>query len=295
LTDRGLIDAVPFLCELMLTGRNLSVSVSAHIRDGSAELQRRVVDAALRGNAVALGEAARADLPDRYPELRGPCEERIDVALQRTVDHPEREIAVSFFELGDLGRHCSPARRRALALLLVAVAVQHPYDGVSKTSALVALAVLAPALEKAAAAGGLRALLPLAAGDRAPRGRPYLQSHRNLKRARGLLLRDVSDIRLRSAALQACGRLARRASPRSRALADVVDAVLATAAEEELIVMALNELAGLPHLPVRADPLVLMNDERESVRQAAATARAARADGRSQPAPSPTHRSQQTN
>jgi hypothetical protein len=111
---------------------------------------------------------------------------------------------------------------------------------------------------------------------------------------RCLLLRDVSDVRLRSAALQACGRLARRASPQSRALADVVDAVLATVTEEEVIVVALNELAGLPHLPVRSDLLVLVDDERESVRQAAATARAARAVVRSKPAPSPTHRSQET-
>jgi hypothetical protein len=275
LTHRGAIDAMPFLSELMLQGRDLSVTVSGFIRNGSAELQRRVVDAALAGSAVALGEAARADLPDRYPELRTLCDARIDAALQPSATEPEREIAVSFFELGDLGRHCSVTRRRALAALLVAAAVEQPYDGVSKTSALVALAVLAPAVEKATAARGLRAVLPLAAGVRPSQARPYLQSHANLRRARSVLRRDVADVRLRSAALQACGLLAARGSPRSRALARVIDHALDPSMPDELIVMALNMLVALPDLPVRSDLLALLEDEREKVRRAAETVRAA--------------------
>jgi hypothetical protein len=276
LTRRGAIDAIPFLCELMLRGRDLSVTVSGYIRDGSAELHRRVVDAALAGSPVALGEAARADLPVLYPELRSLCDARIDAVLRPSETKPEHEIAVSFFELGDLGRHCSVTQRRALAALLVSAAVERPYDGVSKTSALVALAVLAPALEKAVAIRGLRAVLPLAAGVPPLQARPYLQSHANLKRARNVLRRDVTDVRLRSAALQACGLLAARGSPRSRALARVIDRALRPSTPEELVVMALSALVALPELPLRSDPLTFIEDEREKVRRAAEILRAAR-------------------
>lgn len=276
LTRRGAIDAVPFLYELMLRGRNLSVTVSEYIRDGSTELQRRVVGAALAGNSVALGEAARADLPERYPELRSLCDARIDAVLRPSETEPDHEIGVSFFELGDLGRHCSVTRRRALAALLVSAVVERPYDGISKTSALVALAVLAPALEKAAAVRGLRALLPLAAGARPPQAPPYLRSHANLKRARSVLRRDVTDVRLQSAALQACGLLAARGAPRSLRLARVIDGALELPMPEELVVMALSALVALPELPVRSDPLALLEDERKKVQRAAETVLAAR-------------------
>jgi hypothetical protein len=276
LTHRGAIDALPFLCELMLQGRDLSVTVSGHIRDGSPELQRRVVDAAVGGSAVALGEAARADLPDRYPELRALCDARIDAALQPSDVDPEREIGVSFVELGELGRHCAVTRRRRLTELLLSTAIELPYDGVSKTSALVALALLAPALEKSSAARGLRALLPLAAGQGLTQARSHLQSHANPERSRTILGRGVPDARLRSAALQACGLLAARGSPRSRALARVIDRTLEPSAPEELLVMALQMLIAVPELPVRADPLALLNDQRDKVRRAAQAVRVAR-------------------
>jgi hypothetical protein len=58
----------------------------------------------------------------------------------------------------------------------------------------------------------------------------------------------------------------------------VIDGVLGSPVEEELVVMALSELVGLPDLPVRVDPLVLLGDERERVRGAAEALRGARVD-----------------
>jgi hypothetical protein len=277
LTRRGAIDAMPFLCDVMLSGHDLSVTLSEYIRDGSPQLQRRVVDAALAGNVPALGEAARADLPTLYPGLSSLCDARVDAALEPPGTEPAREIAVSFYELGELGRHCSVTRRRELARLLVAAVVERQYDGVSKTSALVALALLAPSLEKAVAARALREVLPLALGARPEQARPYLQSHPNLKRARGVLNRSVPDERLQAAALQACTRLAMVASPQSRALARAIGRALEPSAPEELVVIALNGAADLPHLRLPSDVLDrLLDDERDSVQRAAEAARAAK-------------------
>ena len=197
-------DPVP--CELMLRGRDLSVTVSGYIRDGSAELHRRVVDAASR-ESMALGEAAQADLPVLYPELRslstpastphadlrdeaGTCRSAVRLRAGRPGSALLGNPTSRAGRVARLGCRGAALRRRLEDL------------GTGR------LAVLDPAFQRRSPSA---VCAPCATGGRVPplQARPYLQSHTNLRRARNVLRRDVKDlIAIRS--VQACGLLAAR-------------------------------------------------------------------------------------
>lgn len=269
LTRRGLIDGIPFFVEAILAGTDLPVTIAGHLADGDKALQRRMVDAAVAGNAAALSEVVRADLADDYPELVALCGARVQAALDSVGADPKHEhIGVSFVELGELGRGAPQTLRTKLSAMLIDGVFASHYDEQSKISALMAVAVLAPSLSRNAAARGLARLLPVAAGERPDSAPAVIRDHQNPKRARNVITREVGGTDLAEAAVQACGRLARLAAPASRELAVVIDESLRSDSEG-LVSMALRELTMLPGLPVSSDVGLLENDSRPKVRRAA--------------------------
>jgi tetratricopeptide (TPR) repeat protein len=270
LTQRGAIDALPFILRMVLAGRDMPISAAPFLKAASRRRQHTVAKAALAGNNVALGEAARADLPTVFPELVPLCRARVRAAVENERRDAEVEfIGMSFGDLGDLGRHCPGPTQRTLVDMLLDAVASHRYDSISKTSALITLATLAPGLaEMTTARRALAALLPLACGE-PPGGRTGVQSdHPNLKRARNILNWGDGGTQLQVTALQTCGRLAARATPTSPELAALFDSVFFENVEE-LVRMALRELIGLPDLPVTFDIEPLARDPRPQVAAAA--------------------------
>lgn len=81
LTNRGVVDSIPFFVRLVLEEDDPGVSIAGYLRTAPDDLQRQVVAAARGGNFLALAEAAAADLPDRHPELRELCSREIQNLL----------------------------------------------------------------------------------------------------------------------------------------------------------------------------------------------------------------------
>jgi hypothetical protein len=252
LHKRGVPGAIDVLVEAMLAGHDLPVTLAGWLHDAPDEVQKRIVDAAKSDNVVALGEAVRADLPEGYPELRALCEERVARLLSAPRDDADGSFGASFAEYGDLGRFCRRSLQRRLGGFLVDEVVDARSDEPSKATALVAVALLAPALTGGTARLLLERLLPVAAGEPLKSAPPVLTDHRNPKRARSRFTRQVGDSRLRGAAIQACGRLAHVANPRSRPMARVLREAV-DSGDTTLLRFALRELAGLPSIRIPGD------------------------------------------
>ena len=72
---------------------------------------------------------------------------------------------MSFVEFADLARYSDRSTQEVFVVdLLIDVVIGERYDAVSKTSALITLAMAAPGLALTPADRALRALLPIAAG-----------------------------------------------------------------------------------------------------------------------------------
>jgi hypothetical protein len=148
-------------------------------------------------------------------------------------------------------------------------AVEHArFDEVSKISALIALTIAAPDLSAKTAGGALARLLPLAAGAQVESAPAVLTDHRNAKRARSTFTRSVRDDGVREAAVQACGRLARRVGGKGTDL-ETMFAEAVGCDSPNVVRMALRELSELPHLGAAIDPKRWLRDEDPEVRAAA--------------------------
>jgi hypothetical protein len=269
LTRRRVFDGIPVILDALLAGDQLPVTVAPWLRDADEVVRESLVVAALAGNRVALSEAAAADLPMNDARLQEAC----DQTIAAMVDHEPQEagsesLGVSFVEFADLARFARPETQSRYVDLLLDVVASSRYDEVSKTSALVTLAMSAPGLAATHARRALTALLPIAAGAPVESVPGELTDHHNPKRARTRLSRTVSASALRAAAVQACGRLARRADPESIAVDEMLIGAL-DSRETEVIRMALRELAGLPALGRDVDPIPWSAHPEAVVRSAA--------------------------
>jgi tetratricopeptide (TPR) repeat protein len=268
LTQRGLFEGVPVIVEALLAGNQLPVTVQRWLRDTDDEVRRPLVDAALAGNRIALAEVAAADLPANDDRLRQACDEAIISVVTSERPHDREVIGMSFTDLADLARFASPATQGHFADFLVDdVITGARYDEVSKTSALITIALAAPGLSTPVAERTLASLLPIAAGAPVQSSPAVISDHPNPKRARTLLTREAPPGGVRAAAVQACGRLARVAGPDSLA----VDAMLHEALESgqtEVARMALRELAGLLQLGTDVDAAIWQAHPEPSVRAA---------------------------
>jgi hypothetical protein len=95
-----------------------------------------------------------------------------------------------------------------------------------------------------------------------------IRDHPNPKRARTVLKRNAESNQLRVCAIQACGRLAKRAAPASARLAGVLDLILVRG-EQPLVRAALRELISLPDLPLTQDAASFVDDSHSDIAQAA--------------------------
>jgi Domain of unknown function (DUF4365) len=268
LTQRGLFDGVPVIIDALLSGRSLPVTVSGWLREAANTVRDPLIEAALGGNQIALAEAARADLPETDARLRAACDSSIQAAVRAERGNGGEIIGASFVELADIARFASARSQGRFADLLVDVVANERYDEVSKASALITLALAAPGLATAAATRALRALLPVARGAPVASAPPVIADHRNPKRARTSITRSAPPAAVRAAAIQACGRLARRIAPRSTRVGAMLREAVASD-EAEVVRMALRELAGLPDLGRDVDPAVWQSHPAPAVRGAA--------------------------
>jgi hypothetical protein len=276
LTQRGLFDGVPVIIEALLAGDQLPVTIAGWLRDADELVRRPLVDAALGGNRVALSEAAAADLPADDARLQDVCDRVISAAVD--ADPPEEGVQViglSFVELADLARFARPETQTRFVDMLSVVVASPQYDEVAKTSALITVAIAAPGLSRDAAERALGAFLDVARGAAVESAPAVISDHANLKRARTQLTRSVPGGAMRGAAIQACGRLARRAEPTSNAVETMLREALGSD-EPEVMRMALRELAGLPELCPDVDPIPWETHPDETVRTAADQLAAAR-------------------
>jgi hypothetical protein len=253
LTQRGLFDGVPVIVNAMLAGERLPVTVRGWLRDADDAVQRPLIDAALEGNQIALAEAAAAELPRDRPELRSACNGTIRGAVNADRDKGTEVIGASFVELADIARFATARSQGRFVDMLIDVVASKRYDEVSKVSALITLSITAPDLAKAAATRALRVLSPVAMGSPVTSAPAVIADHHNPKRSRTRITRSVPPAAVRAGAVQACGRLARRAAPRSRRVDAMLHEALASD-DAEVIRMALRELAGLPELGRDVDP-----------------------------------------
>lgn len=267
---RGLIDAVPLLLDALLAGQDLPVTIAGWLReDAPEELQQKVVNAAIAGNQLAVAEAVRADLPSKFPELRALCDAAIKRALDASSSEHDTSFGVNFTELGELARFCRPSLRREFATTLREAVASPDLDELSKISALIATAIVAPALAASTARELLAAFLPLAEGKPPDSAPGQLRSHRNPKRARNKFTRNAPEGQLQSAAVQACARLARRGAPRSKAMGRALEVALVSG-DTHVVRMALREMTELPDVRVRTDIQELAGNAEPEVARAAA-------------------------
>jgi hypothetical protein len=270
LTQRGLFEGVPVIISALLAGEWLPVTVARWLRDSDEAVRRPIVDAALEGNRVALAEAAAADLPADDPRLQRACDEAINAAveIEQQRDEGTEVIGLSFADLADIARFATPQTQQRFAGLMVEVVTGGSYDEVAKTSALITIALAAPGLPAEVCEQTVDGLLPIARGTPVQSAPSVIADHPNVKRSRAQMTRSVPTAGLRSAAIQACGRLARRAPTRSAAVEEMLKDVL-NSDEPELIRMALRALAGLPELAGEIDPAIWEAHDDESIRIAA--------------------------
>jgi hypothetical protein len=270
LTQRGLFEGVPVIISALLAGDWLPVTVARWLREADEAVRRPIVDAALAGNRVALAEAAAADLPADDPHLQRACDEAINAAveIEQQRDEGTEVIGLSFTELADLARFAKPSTQQRFTAFMVDVVTGGSYDELSKTSALITIALAAPGLPADVCQQTLDGLLPIARGTPLQSAPSVIADHPNVKRARTRMTRSVPTAGIRSAAIQACGRLARRAPSRSSVVEEMLKDAL-NSDEPEAIRMTLRELAGLPELAPEINPAIWEAHEDESIRAAA--------------------------
>lgn len=275
LHQRGALDAVPAIIEALLAGTDLPVRIAGWLRDADSSVIEPLTEAALAGNRVALEELAAADIPARDPRLREACRNAISAAVQNAEGEEEEAIGVSFVEFADLARFCEPRLQGKFVDMLLAVIASDRYDELSKTSALITVAMTAPGLAPTPADRALRALLPIAEGRSPQSAAGVLRSHRNPKRARFSFSRAAPPSAVRATAVQACGRLAMRVAPQSRA----VKRMLTGALESGLLEverMGLREMTGLPYLARNLDLQPWLGHPDQALRTAAEELQTAR-------------------
>lgn len=267
LTQRGLFEGVPVIIDALLTGDRLPVTVARWLRDADEAVRQPIVDAALDGNRVALTEVAAANLPADDPRLEQACDDAINSAVdvEQHRDEGTEVIGLSFAELADLARFAKPETQQRFAAFMVEVVTRVNYDEVSKTSALIAIALAAPGLPTEVCEQALDGLLPTARGAPVHSAPPVIADHSNVKRARIRMTRSVPTSALRSAAIQACGRLARRAPSRDSVIEEMLRDSLSSD-DLEVVRMALRELTGLSHLAPEVNPATWEAHQDDSIR-----------------------------
>jgi tetratricopeptide (TPR) repeat protein len=276
-------DAIELFKAALLEGRDLPVTIAGWLRDASKKEQKPIVDAAFAGNRIALIEAARAGLPETWPELKDACKAAIEAATDQPDDsEPISEITVSDFMvssvgLGEMAKFVDHALRKRLEEHLIEVLLAAEFDDLSKVSALIAITELAPALPNEEAHGLLPVAYAFAEGNFPASAPAEVLSHSNPKRARSRISRRATQTQMRAAGLQAATRLT-LSDEHPQRLEQALAAALASG-EPELARTALRMLAERPTLAiaVELDPLLTSDDR--SVRAAAERLNAARGDG----------------
>lgn len=268
LSQASRLDAMPFIFDQVLKENDLPVAIAGFIRAAPKATQKRLVKAALAGSRVALVEAARADLPEIFPALRGPCGEAVRASIASEAGTNVEYLGANFSELGELGRHSSRPTRVRLSDFLVGIVASERFDYLSKMTALIAIAAVSPALPRATAERALKALLPFAVGEDPPTAKASFHSHRNPKLARSSINRTPRPDQFRAALLQACGRLAHHVDPASTTLAAAFDTALEEGSKA-LTLIVLHELRQLGNLPVAFDVAVLQNSPDSEIATAA--------------------------
>jgi tetratricopeptide (TPR) repeat protein len=245
LNKRGAGNGLQPVAEAILAGQDVTVTIAAWLREAPKKTQLRFVERARSGDVRVLAETCRADLPKRFPELVELCEQQVVQAIQTHKTSATEYVGFSFTDLGEFGRFCSKPTQSELTDLLGDVLKSASYDTISKTTAMIATALLAPTLDQPTASSLLRRVLPTASGNIPDSAPAVLHSHPNPERSRNRLNRSVPDSQLRAAAIQAAGRLAQIAAPASTGVRDMLDTAL-TSPEPELQRTALHELCQLP-------------------------------------------------
>jgi hypothetical protein len=268
LSRAGRLNAMPFIFDQVLKGNDLPVAIAGFIRTAPKTTQKRLVKAALAGSRVALVEAARADLPETFPALRGPCGVAVRASIASEAGTNVEYLGANFSELGELGRHSSRPTQVGLSDFLVEIVESERFDHLSKMTALISIASLAPALPTATAERALNALLPFAAGEEPPTAEGVFQSHPNPKLARASINRSPGPDQFRASLLQACGRLAHHVDPASTTLAAAFDTALEEGSKD-LTLIVLHELRQLGNLPVAFDVTVLQQSSDPEIAAAA--------------------------
>lgn len=273
-------EAIELFKAALLEGRDLPVSIAGWLRDASKAEQKPVVDAAKAGNRIALIESARAGLPDQWPELKAACDAAIEAATAPPDDsEPISEIVisdfmVSFAGLGEIGKFVDDEFRKRLETHLTEVLLAAEFDDLSKVSALIAVAELAPALEPDEAEKMLVVVYPIAEGSFPQSAPAEVTSHPNPKRARSRISRTTPATQLKAAALQAAARLSLKEEHPERLERALADAL--ASGERELVRTALRMLAERPNLAVQVEPEPLLASDDRGVREAAERLNAAR-------------------
>jgi tetratricopeptide (TPR) repeat protein len=268
LTKRELYDGVPVILDALLAGRNLPVTIAGWIREAPDAVVEPLIKKALGGNLIALAELAAAEYPLRDEQLRRRCDTVTKKMVKSGIEEDAEIIGASFTDQPNIVRFARPGNQKRWVEMICGVVGSARYDEVSKTSALIAMAVAAPGLRGEAAELGLERLLPVARGVPVKSAPGVLTDHRNPKRARSKMTRAVPAAGIQAAAIQACGRLARVA----RSGADDAEHMLRLSLgsqHPQVIRMALRELSGLPALAADVDPGEWLGHEDGDVRAAA--------------------------
>jgi hypothetical protein len=285
-------DAIELFKAALLAGRDLPVSTAGWLRNASRAEQKPVVDAAVAGNPIALIECARAGLPETWPELKAACNRAIEISTAEPDDSEPisdivvNEFMVSFVGLGEMAKFASHDLRQRLEKHLIEVLLAAEFDDLSKVSALIAVAELAPVLEPAEADKMLVVVYPIAEGSLPQSAPAEILSHPNPKRARSRFSRIAPETQLKAAALQAAARLSLKDEHPERLERVLADALATN--ERELVRTALRMLAERPQLDVEVELEPLLAADDRGVRVAAERFKAERAaaadDGASTPA-----------
>jgi tetratricopeptide (TPR) repeat protein len=266
LTNNGIVDSVPFFVEMILAEEDPEVSIAGYLQDAPQELQQQIVDAAVAGNLLALDEAAAADLPDTFPELRDLCSAQVRALLEYEPEEGVQLLGVSYRRYAGLGRHCGRQLQRHLVDYLLTQIFSEQIDEMTKVAAIQCLGWLAPGLERKNAGGCLGQLLTIA-GDGDPASVPRKTSGRRARRG-ALHVRFDSGGGMQAAAIVSCARLTQRARSGSRELSAVLKSALDS--ERSLVVInALSVIAHMPQLRVGRRPTDFVEDPRPEVREAA--------------------------
>jgi hypothetical protein len=268
LMQRELYDGAPAIVDAVVMGRDLPVTIAGALREADATTLAPLIAAGLGGNMAALSELAAAAVPRSHPGLRRACDVAIGKSLGSARGDDTEVFGLSFGPFGQIARYARPATQLRWVEAICDVVEHARYDEVSKTSALIALTIAAPDLSAKTANSALAHLLPLAAGAQVVSAPAVLTDHRNAKRARSTFTRSVPEHGVREAAVQACGRLARRSGAKGADLEEMF-AEAVRSGPSGVVRMALRELSALPDMGTAIDPKPWLCDEDPEVRAAA--------------------------